>query len=407
MATKMKWTYNEKRRLLSRALEADAVSAGAQSPIDIWIRDFDDSVVFYTVSSKIMKREYSVDDSGSVTLGDSTEVVERTTYQEVKFSGFEIEETIFKGPSSVKLRGKVFKLGRYPDKNFSVDAKEWDEKIGPKFAKVPIDIEHARTPSGGFLNNILGNDCGHLVSISRKGDDIFGEIELPNWLYELSGGKVGVSLAFNSDKEIVACALTLNPRVAGAEVTKAFSIGVLDSREENPTMNEDDKKTIVQAVVEGVKSLFGGQSPAMQPAAPTTPTPPDNSAKDAEIESLRKERELLNANAVNAFAEAEFSKLLTEAKVVPAQKPSLVVAIKQAILDDQREAEKTFSEGGSVFTGSRFAGLIGGFAEAPRHKLFNKAEAGGAVPLGADAPEPKPNASPETKSILESAFNGG
>jgi hypothetical protein len=406
MATKMKWTYNEKRKLLSRSLEADAVGAGARSPIDMWIRDFDDSVVFYNVGEKVMKREYAIDDSGSVNLGDSTEVMERTTYEEVKFSGYELSETVFRGPSSVKLEGLVFKLGNYPDKKFSVDAAEWDEKIVPKFAKVPIDIEHARTPSGGFLNNILGNDCGHLVSISRKGNDIFGVVELPNWLYELSGGKVGVSLAFNSDKEIVACALTLNPRVAGAEVTKAFSIGVIDKREENPTMNEEDKKSIIQGVVESVKSLFGGQPPANLPGTPATPTAPDASAKDAEIKALMEEREKLNANAVNAFAEAEFSKLLTEAKVVSAQKESLVGTIKQAILDDQREAAKTFSDGGTIFTGSRFAGLVEGFKKAPAHKLFGKTDAAGVTVLGTDPKEPAPNATDEVRARIEGGLSG-
>jgi len=139
-----------------------------------------------------------------------------------------MNETIVHGPAlelggsqfdasdEVILTGKVFEIGNFPDRSFSIGADEMDRAI-TEFRPVPNDLEHSR------LREVLGNSLGELRKIWRVGDDVIGEVAAPAWLVRLAGNALKVSLAFNAAKKVVGNALTLAPRISDAEVVAAFA----------------------------------------------------------------------------------------------------------------------------------------------------------------------------------------
>jgi hypothetical protein len=117
---------------------------------------------------------------------------------------------------SVVLTGKVFEIGDYEDRGFSISPEEMDQAI-TEFKPVANDLEHSR------LRDVLGNSLGELRRLWRVGQDVFGEVVVPKWLADLTGNVLKVSLAFNRERRVVGNALTLSPRIGDAEVVAAFS----------------------------------------------------------------------------------------------------------------------------------------------------------------------------------------
>jgi hypothetical protein len=95
----------------------------------------------------------------------------------------------------VVLTGKVFEIGSYPDRDFSIDELEMDAAIAC-FAPVANDLEHSR------LREVLGNSLGELRRVWRTGKDVFGEVVVPKWLASLASNSVKVSLAFDRAKRL-------------------------------------------------------------------------------------------------------------------------------------------------------------------------------------------------------------
>lgn len=118
----------------------------------------------------------------------------------------------------VVYEGKVFEAGDYPDKAFAIDEGELAEKA-LAFRGVDLDLEHSP------FKDLLGHKLGRLEAVWNRGAEAIGRLRIPRWLHELAGGKLQTSLSFNQDKNIVGCALTLNPRIADAQVLAAFAAG--------------------------------------------------------------------------------------------------------------------------------------------------------------------------------------
>lgn len=152
----------------------------------------------------------------------------------------------------VRMTGKVFEIGEYRDVNFSISEEEMDLACSG-FETVDLDLDHSDQV------DLLGNPLGQLTRIWRVGEAVLGEIWLPEWLWELCGGSVQVSLAFSEAKQVVGCALTVAPRVADAQVRSVFSkIGdgirkLLGADREvehrkMPLVTEEPKGAVVSAV---------------------------------------------------------------------------------------------------------------------------------------------------------------
>ena len=123
----------------------------------------------------------------------------------------------------VVREGKVFELGNFPDKGFSLNALEADAAIA-HFTPVANDLEHKSTILDGLLGDIRG--------LRRDGNELFGKVAIPRWLDSLIGkDPIKVSLAFDSAKRVIGNALTINPRITDAQVAAAFTAGEdLDAR---------------------------------------------------------------------------------------------------------------------------------------------------------------------------------
>lgn len=118
--------------------------------------------------------------------------------------------------SMVPYAGKVFEAGDYPDKAFQITESELADRAN-KFAGVDLDLEHSP------FKDLLGNSLGRLDRIIGSGKDAIGQLSIPRWLHDLAGGKLQTSLSFDRDKNIIGCALTLNPRIPDAQVVRAFA----------------------------------------------------------------------------------------------------------------------------------------------------------------------------------------
>lgn len=123
------------------------------------------------------------------------------------------------GGGWVRMLGKVFELGEYPELGFAIDADEMDAAI-ERFEPVDNDLEHAG------VKDVLGFSLGQLTQLYRSGDEVFGEVWVPAWLAGLAGDRLMVSLAFDEAKNVVGNALTVSPRVDDAVVSAKFSKSV-------------------------------------------------------------------------------------------------------------------------------------------------------------------------------------
>ena len=113
-------------------------------------------------------------------------------------------------------RGKLFEIGEYPDKSFSLSAAEADAAIYA-FTPGPLNIEHMPTIFDGKLGNVR--------KIWRDGNDINAEYAIPKWLHDVTQAEpIKISSEWNrTAKTAVGGALVLNPRVKDAAMMAAFS----------------------------------------------------------------------------------------------------------------------------------------------------------------------------------------
>lgn len=100
---------------------------------------------------------------------------------------------LFENQDSTSGFAKLFEIGEYPDKDFSLTDSEADDAIS-HFSPVPNDLEHKQT--------ILSGKLGTLESVFRIGREIFGRISIPKWLRELNDGEpIKVSLAWSKNSQ--------------------------------------------------------------------------------------------------------------------------------------------------------------------------------------------------------------
>lgn len=138
--------------------------------------------------------------------------------------------------SFVMKRGKVFEVGDYPDKKFTITAEEMQEII-KDFQSVPLDYEH----TSGWLDDRLG----YLTNLAMKpgnNKDVFGAIALPHNINELFRDMpIKLSLTFETrdgKKKVTRAALTANPRVADAVLMSQFSNDVAEVVKAKETTKE-------------------------------------------------------------------------------------------------------------------------------------------------------------------------
>jgi hypothetical protein len=308
--------------------------------------------------------------------------------------------------------GKVFEVGEYPDKQFSLSEEEADEAVAA-FVPVPGDIEHPRKPT------VLGGKVGVLRRVWRDGKALFGEIQVPAWLDPLiaeEGRKV--SLAWNRlSKRIEGWGWVTEPRISDAALFSAYaefagkrhsagdlsdmqSIHDLSVRQGAACAAEQARADYSSAATpekeksmsfaEKVKAWFNQGMPSdfdeRDPGDENPPTPepateaPASEAPEAPVEpsaeftALQEENRRLKLEAVQRDAEAFADEQIRANRAFPAEREYLVAAFARASVDDEQAPQVvvfTRSQGEISLPGR--VPLLRALVEArPAHSLTNE-----------------------------------
>lgn len=135
----------------------------------------------------------------------------------------------------VVRRGKIFEVGEYPDKNYSMTAAEL-AAAAAAFTPCGLDLEHQSTVLDGNLGELRS------VEVSPDGSTLYGNVALPPWLDGLlEGTGRKVSATWNrTTKMLEGLALVNHPRIADAALLSAFAAA-------SPHTTSDGQR-VVQAV---------------------------------------------------------------------------------------------------------------------------------------------------------------
>ena len=135
-------------------------------------------------------------------------------------ANFAKEVTDSKGRVSVVYdNSKLFKVGDYPDKNFSLSDEEMEKAVS-EYTQNSAEIDYAHCPFPGPLDGKMGT----VSSIRKEGDWLFGSVSIPKWLDDVLPKDKKVSCEWSrGDKNLVGLALVTHPRVEGAELMSIFN----------------------------------------------------------------------------------------------------------------------------------------------------------------------------------------
>jgi hypothetical protein len=119
-------------------------------------------------------------------------------------------------PGYVRRQGKIFEVGEYPTKKFSLTEEEADKAI-EGFRPVTADLEHFPT--------ILDGKLGVLRRIWRDGKSIFGAADVPEWLdTQLKDTASTVSCAWDrASKHLIGWGWVKEPHVQDAALVSTFA----------------------------------------------------------------------------------------------------------------------------------------------------------------------------------------
>lgn len=330
-----------------------AINSGRAPENRVWVRDvFSDYVVYEDSGpdAALVKRTYAILDD-KVTLGEPETVQEVRSYVPVKFTADMAAGEEIAG--FVTWSGKIFEVGDYPDKQFSLSEGEADAITIAGFEPVQFDLEHQST--------VLDGKLGGLEKVWRVGKSLFGLTRVPKAVDALIGSDPRrVSLEFDpATKRIRKIALVKNPRIADAELVAAFSA----KPRSGPAMNP---------ITKAIKSLFGTLQSATpedlaaaegelqgKPGTEGPVTPSTFSADDrAELQRLRaelatlKSKQSVDGSARLRETAVKFADdLIAAKKAVPAEKDALVAAF-EASANADAPSGVAFSDSGDLTEGA-------------------------------------------------------
>jgi SPP1 gp7 family putative phage head morphogenesis protein len=339
----------------------------------------------------------------------------------------------------VTRRGPIFKLGAYPDKQFSLSADEARRAVA-SFTPVAIDSEHKQSIFDGKL--------GQLKGVTLDGDVLYGEMDVPQWLHDLFPEQpIPVSTTWHrQQKQIIGLALAANPRVSDAAMMTAFSAtfarhdtfegqqamqelhdhaarngaicnspAKMHSAHEVSAMQKVHDTTIAHGArcnsmaamsanteehpmkmfdSEFWASFFRGaqaaeRAPELAPAAfgvVGEPLAKVTASADAdEVKRLRDELAKAKAERITSDATHFADEQIAGHKALPAEREAIIAAFTQAAQDDGQHGAVTFDDGKT--STSRVAQLKAMFTARPAHTLTQelvKTQEGDAAAFAAD-----------------------
>jgi len=118
----------------------------------------------------------------------------------------------------VERRARLFRVGEYPDKDFSLTPEEM-ALAAAEFSPVPVGLEHHPTLLDGKLGELAA------VEVDEDGQTLRGRVRLPAWLSHVLGSfPVPVSCAWDRlTKRLVGLGLVRTPRISDAALLAAFA----------------------------------------------------------------------------------------------------------------------------------------------------------------------------------------
>lgn len=261
--------------------------------------------------------------------------------------------------------GPIFKLGSYPDKQFSLSAPEAARAVRA-FTPVPIDSEHKESVFDGKL--------GQLRKVMLKGNVLHGEMAVPRWLHDLFPSQpIPVSTTWSrTDKRIIGLALAANPRVSEAAMMAAFSAAQHEPQQEKPRMKLYDSEfwknffSGARAAAEAEDQPEAGAQPAASFAVEGAPAPAAAAQADPEVARLRSELATAKADRIASDAAHFADAQIAGHKALPAEREAMIAAFTQAAVDDGAHGAVSFSDGSTSSRVEQFKAL---FAARPAHTL--------------------------------------
>lgn len=361
------------------------------------------STFVYSCDGLLYEQGYAMDDDGMVALsGVPRQVQSSTSYLPVKVQASFSATTETVG-DQVIYTGKVFEAGSFPDKNFEISNEELAAKASV-FGGVDLDLEHSP------FTEVLGNKLGRLEKLWTDGATALGRISVPKWLHEISGGTLKTSLSFDTAKNIVGCALTMNPRIPDAQVAAAFanfaskrhsasdmadiqamhdltvSQGAVCQREADfstttTTASGGAKGNTNMTLKEKLKALFAKSPEAMREAGLTEAeldtvefnapaAPAIDATVQAQLAEFKATNDRLIAGQVQTSATMFADQVIRESKAVPAQRDQLISLYRSAAIADGGGVVK-FTDAGAIAEGANLSALRDLFKNAPKHSMFS------------------------------------
>ena len=406
-AKKTELSYNDVQSRLITAIRASEPRHDST-----YIRDvYSDRVIYRDwEDEKTYERTYSIDADGLVTLGDPSEVTERTVYEAVaKMAAFSMVAGA-ESKGSIPWQGTIFRAGSYPKQKIDVSAADIDAAVAA-FQPVKLNVEHS--------DSIFTGRFGELTRIWRDGEELKGEVRTPAWFRDevVEGGKLKVSTEWDrASKLLVGLATSLNPQVEAAELTAVFSkgeaqfVGRRNSKKDQASIQgihdhaaslgadcaakakmareDSDMSEAKQSGWDRFKAFFASLNGEERkelglpetPAATTTPTSltaemsADDKARfaalEAEVARLKGDKKGEVATAAALFADEQ----IKAGKATPAARNQLIARFTEAAEDDIDAPRKvSFSVGAETKEGTRVDRLRAEFAAMQGSQLLSEA----------------------------------
>jgi hypothetical protein len=349
----MKRSLEKIRQLVIEAIR-NQLPAGFEAFSDT---TYDDSVVYFVddgKGTKYFQRDYAISDSGEVSLGVPVEVERIETYRVVGSGNLNFSAVRTLENGDVEVDATIFKLGDYPDKQFSLDESEAASTVAST-ARVPILIEHLDTP----FTKKNKFSIGELVKKWVEGDLIKGTLRFSKWAAEaLKGEAPSLSVGFNAAKLIDEISLVTSPRITEARLAAAFN--------DKPS---DERIGAGMNPIEIIKALFSKLTAeeradvlnsAPQGSNPTfTATPPEiverERALQQRIDSLETDKRNAQAGLVKQAATVLAAKF--SGRAPGKSQDNLVPLFEAAIVADGTNGLVTFSADGQPAQGDNVGRL--------------------------------------------------
>lgn len=189
-------------------------------------------------------------------------------------------------PGYVRRIGKIFEVGSYPEKGFTLTEQEADRAIA-EFTPVGADVEHKDT--------ILSGKLGVMQRIWRDGRAIFGAADVPQWLEEVLKDAVpAVSCAWHKQtKKLEGWGWVLDPHIGDAALFSAYAAftrsqaGGQPDPEPDPEPLVPEKESNKMTLIDRIREKMGVASFTADPVDPAAPTDPPEATPPAATEPVK------------------------------------------------------------------------------------------------------------------------